>query len=112
MEWLSEDLGSRADFHDLSRIHHRKPVGKTRKQSWIVADHDNCRAATFANSRKKAHDFVPQTRVQFAGGFVGNHERGPARHRLGDHDALPLSSAELMRVEIVDSLCLVKTNVL
>src|SRR5262245_1520198 len=48
-------------------------------------------------SRKERDDFAPGRRIEVAGGFVGEHDGGPAGHRAGDGRALAFATGQLRR---------------
>src|ERR1700687_921125 len=98
MQWPSEDLGAASNFHNATGVHYSNAIGESRKQRWIVADYQNRRPVLPSNLRQKRDNLCLQGRVEFAGRFIGDQERRPARHRLGNCDPLTLSATELMRI--------------
>src|SRR5271156_6628771 len=110
MQRLAKDLSAAANLQDAAGIHYRDAIGKTRKQCWIMADDQHRRPVLPSNLRQKPENLRLQGRVEFAGGFIGDQEGWPARHRLGNRDPLTLSTAELMRIRGVDFLWVIEAD--
>src|SRR4029077_10375334 len=91
-------------FHNAAGIHHGDAIGKSRKQRWIMADYEDRRPVLSPNLRQERDDLCLQCRVEFAGRFIGDQERRPARDRLRNCYPLTLSTTQLMRICGVDLL--------
>src|SRR6202521_1267951 len=104
MQRATEDLGAAPDFDNAAGIHYRDAIGESCKQRWIVADYQNRRPMLPPNLQQERENLCLQSRVEFAGRFIGYQERRPARHRLRNCDPLTLSATELMRICRVDFL--------
>src|ERR1700674_1780331 len=98
MQRATEDLGAAPDFDNAAGIHYRDAIGESCKQRWIVADYQNRRPMLPPNLQQERENLCLQCRVEFAGRFIGDQERRPARYRLRNCDPLTLSAAELMRI--------------
>ncbi len=93
-----ENLGHSALLHQQTALHHRHPVGKAAHQVQIVRDQQH-RHAVLALQVGQQIEYLPaQAHIQRGGRFVGQQQFGLARQRHGDHGALTLPAAELVRV--------------
>src|ERR1700704_4728039 len=110
MQWPPEDLGATPDFHNAACIHHGDAIGKSCKERRIMADYQNRRPVLPSNLRQKRDNLCLEGRVEFAGGFIGDQERRPARHRLRNCDPLTLSTTQLMRICGVDFLWVIEAD--
>ena len=62
----------------------------------IVAGDDH-RHADLVEAFEQFHDLERELRIEIAGGFIGNEQRGFRHHRAGDADALLLAGREFQR---------------
>src|SRR5205809_2297740 len=85
-------------FNNPAGIHDDDAIGKSRKDCWIVADHQECGAMPLTNFRQQNKNFRLESSIKLARRLIGNHENRIASYGLCDPDPLPLTSTELVRV--------------
>ena len=78
--------------------HHHHPLGKGAHQRQVVRDQQHRHAEFLLQVGQQLHDARLHGHVQCGGGFVGNHQLGPAGQRHGNQRPLPLSARKLVRV--------------
>jgi hypothetical protein len=78
-------------------LHHRHAVGKAAHQVQVVRDQQHGHAGLALQIAQQIQDLRAQRHVQRRGGLVGQQQPGLARQGHGDHGALALAAAELVR---------------
>ncbi len=67
-----------------------------------MADHDESHAVPLTDLSHYGKGLRLKRGIELAGRLVRDHQLGPTRHRLSYDDALPLPSAQLMRICVMD----------
>lgn len=112
VEGVRKHFWAVTDFDDAAGVHQGGTVREFCNQGEIVADQQDGGAVFLPHFRKQINDLRTQRTVQFAGGFIGDKNGRVAGNGLGNHNALALASAELVRVGVADSGGLGKTHFL
>jgi hypothetical protein len=100
----AEHLVHTALLHQHALLHHGDAVGKAAHQVQVVRDEQHGHAAAAQQFGEQVEDLAAQRDVERGGGLVGQQQRGLARQRHGDHGALTLAAAELVRKAVGPSL--------
>jgi len=79
-------------------LEHGHAVGKAAHEVQVVRDEQHGHAGLALQVGEQVEDLPAQRHVERRGGLVGEQQRGLARERHGDHGALALAAAELVRV--------------
>jgi hypothetical protein len=98
MERLCEQFLRSGLFDDSAGIHDGHLVRDFRDHAEVVRDQYEGHAEPFPELFQERQDLRLDRDVQSGGGFVRKDEVGIARNGHGDHDPLPHSAAELMRI--------------
>ena len=98
MARLPEDLLHPTRFDDAPAVHHSDLVRHFRHHTEVMRDQDHRGAGVGLSLCQHRQHLGLHGHVERGGGFVGNDECGPARHRHGDHGALAHATRELVRV--------------
>ena len=93
-----KDVAPGSPFYDAPAVHDEHPVGHARDHPQVVGDQDDRRAELPLKLLHQVQDLGLDGDVQGRRRFVGDQQVGMAHQRHGDHDALPLPAAELVRV--------------
>src|SRR5258708_33807639 len=88
-------------FNNSAGIHHHNSIGKPWENCWIMADHQESGAMLLTNFTEQGNNFHLKSSVKFARRLVGDHNHWMTRPGLCHPDALPLTSAQLVRVSRV-----------
>ena len=99
MLWLVEDFVEGGVLDDLARVHHEHPVGDLGDHAEVVGDDDDGEVALAIEPVDQLQDLGLDRHVERRGRLVGDQHVGFERQRHGDHDALPHTAGELVRVE-------------
>ena len=100
----AEYFRGRANFRNLAGIENQNPVGKPGQNCRIVRDENHRAMQLIAQRSKKLKNILLGGRIEGSGWLVGNNERRATRNCLRQQDALPLASAQLMRIRLSDSI--------
>src|SRR5439155_1667536 len=92
------DIGARLDR--LPGVHHHHVVAELRHHTEVVRHEEHRDAEVAREIAEQLQDLQLRGHVERGGRLVGDHERGPARERPRDEQALALPAAELMRVAL------------
>jgi hypothetical protein len=85
-------------FYDAAFLEDNDVIGYCGNGIQIVRDKEHGHARFALQVAQEGQNFMGNCVVQGGGWFVGNEELGLLNHGHGDHDALSLPTAELMRV--------------
>ena len=94
---LPEDLHGGAHLDDATAAHDQRRVGDVVAEREVVRDEEDPDALLLQVS-EQVEDVDPGRRVEHADDLVGDEELEVEQQRAGDHQALQLSAAELVRV--------------
>ncbi len=85
-------------LHDPAGVHHGDPIRHVGHHAEVVSDQDEAHLALRLQVFQKLHDLGLHGHVQGGGRLVGNQHSGVQCDCHGDHDALPHTAGELMRI--------------
>src|SRR5690349_11668368 len=99
-----QQFPSRTQLHYSSAVENQDAIGKPRKQCRIVGNENHREPQAFPEPSKNIQDFFLGCRIKRCRRFISDYDGRTAGNRLGDQNALALSSAELMRIRTRDAL--------
>ena len=85
-------------LHDAAGVHHGDPIRHVGHHAEVVSDQDEAHLALLLQVFQKLHDLGLHGHVQGSCRLVGDQHSGIQCDRHGDHDALPHTAGELMRI--------------
>ena len=97
---FTENLSGLPLFDDNAGIHDIHPVGHGTHHPEIMSDVENRHIVLLLKDLEELQNLGLNGNIQSRGRFVGNHKLGIAGKGHGDHDPLPLTATELMRIGI------------
>ena len=89
------DRIGRADFHNLTQIHHRDIVREKAHHAQIVGDENHGRPEHLLNLQQKIDDCGLNRYIQGRNRLVTDDQIGPAGQSAGNTDPLLFTAAEL-----------------
>ena len=110
MEGSAEDLEGRARLHQPARVHHEDPARQGREGSEVVARHEHGEAEAGLQPRQQRAQLGLGGGIEGRGGLIGQQHGRAAGQGLGQHHALPLPSAQLVRIGLVEAVRLVEPD--
>src|ERR1051325_2119746 len=106
----SQNLLRRSQLRDASGIKNQKTVGHPCKQGGIVRNENHPEAQSFSERSKNSQNFHLCDGIKRCRGFISNDQGWPTSNCLRNENALPLASAELMRIRARDALGLLRSE--
>jgi hypothetical protein len=95
--WGAKHIGHTALLHQHALLHHGHAVGKAAHQVQVVRDQQHGHTAAALQVGEQIENLAAQRDVERRGGLVGQQQRGLAGQGHGDHGALALAAAQLVR---------------
>ena len=95
-----EDVLHQTLLHNVPVFHDHHPVGKFAHQVQVMGDHQHRHAVVFLQAVNQVKNLAAHGDIQRGGGLVGQQQFGFAGQRHGNHGALALAAAELVRVSV------------
>ena len=87
-------------FDDAAEIHDRGAAADVLDEPKIVSDEEIGQAQFLLQVDEKVHDLCLDGDIERRHRLVGDDQRRVERERAGDTDALPLSTAEFVRISV------------
>jgi hypothetical protein len=100
MPWVGEQLLRRAGLHDLSRVHHRDPIGVSGDDAEVVGHQDHRHTEAVAQFIDEFEDLFLDGRIECRCRFVGDQQFRFTRQRHRNHYALPHPARQQVGVGI------------
>ncbi len=94
------NLGSAAGLDDFARVHHDDAVRHLGHDAQVVGDEKETHAGLFLKLLQQREDLRLHGHVERGRGFVSDQDVGLQRQRHRDHQPLPLTARELVRIGV------------
>ena len=100
------DSGHNALLDQHAFFHHRHTVGKAAHQIEVVGNHQHSHAGLTLKVGQQIQNLAAQRHIQRRGGLIGQQQPGATAQCHGNHRALALPAAELVRKALRTALWL------
>ena len=99
---MGEDLLGVAGFLNFPALQYNDPVGNLSNDGQIVTDVDTGHSALLHHGFKGPQDLNLGGDIKSRGGFIKDHQFGPANQRHRGRQALQLAARDLVRIAVAN----------